>query len=309
MMLVTGASGLLGANFVLAASERGHEVTGVYRRHVIAFPGQRSVQADITDPGVVRNLCQSLKPRAVVHCAAATDVDWCEDHPLETRQQNVEATETLATAAHACGAAFLFVSTDAVFDGRRGQYTEADQTAPVNEYGRSKLLGEQAAAAAAPGALILRTNMYGWNAQVKDSLAEWALHKLERGEETPGFEDVLFAPLLVNDLSAVMLDLLSRDVSGLYHAAATDACSKFSFVRQVAEVFGLDASLVRPTAVESVRFRAPRPHNTSLISRKCATECGVQFPSVADGLRHFRRLRDDGFADRLKSLIPHTPHA
>lgn len=307
MMLVTGASGLLGANFVLAARARGIAVTGVHHRHPIVFPGCDSVRADITDRGVVQELCRSLKPRSIVHCAAVTDVDWCEDHPLDTKRQNVDATEFLATAAHECGAAFLYISTDAVFDGKRGQYTEADQPSPVNEYGRSKLLGEQAAVSVAPHSLVLRTNMYGWNAQAKASLAEWALRKLERGEETPGFEDAVFAPLLVNDLSTIMLDLLSRGTTGLYHAGASDSCSKYQFIRQIAQEFRLDASRVYPTTMESARFRAPRPRNTALVSDKCAAECGVHFPSVADGLRHFRRLRDEGFVDRLQDLVPPAP--
>lgn len=306
--MVTGASGLLGANFVLAACERKLHVTGVHHRHAITLPGCSSVCADITDRGAVRELFRSLKPRWVVHCAAATNVDWCEEHPEEARRQNADATAFLAAEAQACGAAFLYVSTDAVFDGSRGQYTEEDRPSPINEYGRSKLLGEQASLAAAPGALILRTNMYGWNAQPKLSLAEWALTKLERGEETPGFEDVFFAPLLVNDLSAIMLDLLSRGASGLYHAAASDTCSKFAFIRRIVEVFHLDVSLVHATSLADGQFRAPRPRNTALVSRKCAAEYGLRFPSVLDGVRRFRKLRDDGFVGRLKSLVSPTPH-
>src|SRR5206468_3889008 len=106
---------------------------------------------------------------------------------------------------------------DSVFDGRRGKYSETDQPAPLNVYARSKWQAEQKVAERYPAAVIARVNIYGWNAQEKLSLAEWFLRRFAEAEYVPGFTDVIFCPILVNDLASVLLQMLERGLNGLYH--------------------------------------------------------------------------------------------
>jgi dTDP-4-dehydrorhamnose reductase len=300
-LLVTGASGLLGANLVLAARARGHAVTALYHRRSVRFADVDARPLDLCDEGAVADLFHQVRPHTVVHCAAATAVDWCEDHPEEAHRLNAEAAGAVARGAAAVGARVAYVSTDSVFDGARGGYREDDAPMPVNTYARSKLAGEEEVRAALPGALVLRTNLYGWNAQKKQSLAEWVLGRLEAGEPVPGFTDVSFAPLLVNDLAETILDLLDRGAEGTFHLASSDACTKYEFARGVAEVFGYDPALVHPARSDSAAFRAARPRLTSLDPSRAAAVLGRPMPTVLEGLRRFRTLRDDGYVDNLKA--------
>jgi dTDP-4-dehydrorhamnose reductase len=170
-----------------------------------------------------------MRPAWIVHCAAATNVDWCESHPVECMRVNAEAAGALARAARSIGARLVYISTDSVFDGVSGGYRETDPVSPVNHYARSKASGESAVLDEIPDALVLRTNIYGWNLQSKHSLAEWALARLEGGEVVPGFRDVSFSPLLVNIWHCASGNCSPRDVPAFSMRARRNLAASISF--------------------------------------------------------------------------------
>jgi dTDP-4-dehydrorhamnose reductase len=279
-------------------------VTALHGRHPFRAGGIDARPLELADEASIGAVLEEVRPRWVVHCAAATGVDWCEDHPEEADRINAHASGALARAAARVGAQLAYVSTDSVFDGERGGYTEDDAPAPLNAYARSKLRGEDRVREALPGALVLRTNLYGWNAQPKQSLGEWVLGRLEAGAPFPGFGDVVFAPLLANDLAGMILGLLERGAAGTLHLAAADAVSKYAFARALAEEFGHDPDLVTPALAADAAFRAPRPRDTSLVATRAAAALGRDMPTVRQGLRRFRALRDGGYVNLLKSCTP-----
>lgn len=304
-ILVTGASGLLGANLVLTAMAE-HEVVAVCHRHPLAHPALDVIEADLSAPGVAREVIASRRPDWVVHCAAMTDVDACESDPAAADRLNRDMARAVAQAAWAEGAGLVHISTDAVFDGEAGPYREEDEARPANAYGRSKLEGETAVAAAHHRALVVRTNFFGWNAQPKHSLAEWFLDRLERGEITPGFVDVWVTPMLASDLAAVILRMMASGLRGLYHAAGAECVSKYDFGRAVADVFGLDAELVRPARVEAAGLAARRPKRLCLDGSKVERELGVRLPGVTEGLARMKAEREQGRLKELKGLALNT---
>lgn len=300
-ILVTGGSGLLGANLVLELAQRGHSVTAIYDRHGVAAAGVRSIRCDLADRSAATRLILASAPALVIHCAGATNVDWCETYPRECMRINAEVPGELAAAAQSVGARFVFISTDAVFDGISGGYREADPVAPLNNYAISKVAGEAAVLGEMPDALVLRVNIYGWNLQSKSSLAEWVLTRLQCAQTVPGFTDTTFAPVLVNDLASWILRLVERGCSGIYHVASSDWCSKYQFAREIAAVFQLDATQVRESLLDASSLSAPRPRNTWLRADKLVAALGHAMPTVREGLEAFRLLRDNSFSDRLKA--------
>jgi dTDP-4-dehydrorhamnose reductase len=233
---------------------------------------------------------REIAPSCIIHAAALTQVDWCESHPEETSIVNVEASRTLAQIAWQIGARMVYISTDSVFDGSRGYYSETDEPHPLNVYARSKLAGERAVLAELPDALIVRTVIYGWNRQPKHSLAEWILSRLENGSEVQGFDDAVFSPILVNDLGGLLLELIERGISGVCNVAASESCTKYEFARAVAETFGYQARLVRRASLRSAILTAPRPLNTSLDTSLASRLLSAKLPAVRLGLARFRSL-------------------
>ena len=301
-LLITGASGLLGANLVLAAHEE-HEVIAVYHRHPIELEGIQSVSADLCQPGIAKELFNRFQPDWVIHCAADTSIDEIEGDPERAFRMNRDMAANVAEAGKVIGAKLVHISTDAVFEGREGPYREGDPTEPVNVYGRSKLAGEQAVQAVYPRVLIIRTNIFGWNAQPKSSLAEWFLEQFEAGNTCPGFIDIKFSPLLVNDLGKLILAMLSEDLSGVFHVPGADCVSKYDFGILIANLFGFDTDQIVPTVSNDVGFTALRPTRTCLVGDKTEHSLGIQLPTIEDGLIRFRVLRETGFKARLQDMI------
>ena len=304
-MLVTGAGGLLGASFAIAASQL-YSVAACFGRHHLIRDGVEGFSLDLRRNDETMALLARARPEIVVHLAALTNVDYCETHPGEAEEVNVGITERLAVWAAANGARFLLMSTDSVFDGRHGGYTENDEPHPLNRYAATKLAAERVVQASGLKHLIVRASIYGWNAQPKNSLAEWILSRLEAGQYVPGFTDVIFAPLLVNTLADIMLTMIRKGASGVYHVASRDAVSKFDFACAVAAAFGYADRLIVPTVV-GTSLKAPRPRNTALDAGKLQRELGVALSTVHEDILRFRQLRETGFVARLKAACSTTP--
>ena len=301
-ILITGAGGLLGANLVLDALASGHRVIAVDHQYPIRHPEVDSLAADLCQAGAAESILAAKRPDWVIHCAAATSVDGCEADPAMAFRLNRDMAQAVARGARAAGSRLVHISTDAVFDGERGGYREEDVPSPINVYGRSKLEGERAVAAADPQALIVRTNLYGWNAQDKQSLAEWFLSNLEAGKRCRGFTDVWFSPILVNDLGRLLFAMLEAGLAGVYHVAGGECVSKYDFGVRVARVFGLDGSLVEPAGVARAPLKARRGGNLCLSTQHSATGLGMKMPDVATGLLKFRALRGE-HTRQLKVLV------
>jgi dTDP-4-dehydrorhamnose reductase len=303
VIVVTGASGLLGASLTTLARDLGRDVTGVCHRHLLRIPGIRICQADLADRQAMRSLLVSSRPKSIIHCAAITDVDWCELHPEKTDEVNVQASSDLAELAQELNAKFLYVSTDSVFDGKRGNYSEDDQPAPLSIYAESKWRGEAEALCRHSSPLIVRVNIYGWNAQPKQSLAEWILDDVRAGKPVRGFADVHFCPMLANDLAEVLLTMLDRGLNGIYHVSGSERISKYDFAARVAKTFSLATDCVVPTSLVEAGLVAPRPLDSSLNTRKVRMALGRLMPDVDQGLCRFRQLHESGYRDQLKGFL------
>jgi len=291
MLVVTGASGLLGACVLRSAIELGRETVGLYHHYRIPDPALHLASVDLTDASATRRLLADLRPDTIIHCAAATNVDWCEENAKQAEAVNVQASAVLAEIAASLKARFIYISTDAVFDGKKGSYVETDEPAPLNVYAKSKLAGEWATERADPRVLVVRLNIYGWNVQKKDSLAEWVLRGLEEGRQVPGFTDVFFTPILVDDLAPILFTMLQQELTGIYHVAGSERISKYDFARRVAKTFGFDPAQVTPCQVKDVNLKAPRPRDISLNTEKIRIALGRSMPDVDSGLSRFRDLR------------------
>lgn len=299
-ILVTGASGLLGANFLWEA-RGGYDLVAVRFSHFFRLPGTVVVKSDLTRASEVFDLIDAYRPHWIVHCAALTNVDLCEEEPAEAYKVNVEMTGNLVAAARRTGARIVYISTDSVFDGVCGRYSEEDAPRPVNVYARTKLIGERIVLHDLDRSLVVRTNIYGWNLQNKDSLAEWILGRLELGQQVPGFQDVFFTPILVNDLAKILLEMMDKGLHGVYHVVGGERCSKFNFAQRLAEVFALEKTLVVPASLHTSHLRAPRPRDTSLVTEKVCQALGRRMPDIGQGLERFKSLRDNGFVLQLKA--------
>ncbi|OGO31868.1 MAG: hypothetical protein A2136_04065 [Chloroflexi bacterium RBG_16_54_11] len=300
-ILITGASGLLGLNLALETAPR-HTVFGTVNNQRLKTGAFTVIHTDLLAPGAVESLLEATRPAWVIHCAALANLDACEAAPDLARQLNTELPRTLAGFVARSGARLVHISTDAVFDGLRGGYTEEDRPSPLGVYSHTKLEGELAVAEANPGAIIARVNLFGWSLAGDRSLAEFFFNNLSQGRQVMGFTDVFFCPLLANHLAEIFIKMLESKLSGVYHVVSPESLSKYEFGVRLAQRFSLDGSLVQPTPVIKAGLKAARSPNLTLRSDKLTAALGEHLPGVSAGLDKFYSLYLRGYPQMLRSL-------
>lgn len=301
-LLITGASGLLGLNTALEAA-KDFDVYGVTYKHHILTDTINLVSADLAAPGTVQQIYEQTQPDWVIHCAALTNLEACESNPELAEELNAHLPARMAEEAARRGLRFVHISTDAVFDGKKGNYSEDDVPNPLSVYARTKFAGEKAVAEAYPESIIARVNMFGWSPTGKRSLAEFFFNNLRDGNQVKGFTDVFFSPLLVNDLARILLRMLDSQLSGLYHLFSADAISKYDFGIAIAQRFDLNKNLISPISVMESELSAARSPNLSMRTDKLAQALGEQLPNIGAGIDRFYGLYTQDYPKILANLL------
>jgi dTDP-4-dehydrorhamnose reductase len=300
-VLVTGASGLLGINIALEARQD-HTVIGLVNTHSLRNAPFEVLTGDLLTEGRIERLLEESHPDWVIHCAALANLEACESEPALAAQINTEVPRKLADYVARSGARLLYVSTDAVFDGQRGDYSETDLPNPLSVYARTKLDGERAVMEADPQAIIARVNLFGWSLTGKRSLAEWFLNNLSAGKPVMGFTDVYFCPLLANHLAQILLEMLSRELNGLFHVVGSQCSSKYEFGVALARQFGLDEGLISPASVEQSGLKAARSPNLTLRNTKLTQALQQKIPDLSTGLMQFYTLYQQDFPHKIQEM-------
>jgi len=300
-ILITGTGGLLGSNLALEAASR-HTVFGVDRSCPQKTTAFTPMVADLLDPGVVERILDDTQPDWVIHCAAQANVDACEHDPENARKLNTELPRKLAHHVARGGARMLHVSTDAVFDGQKGEYGEEDPPNPLNIYAQTKLAGEYGVLETSLDAIVARINIFGWSPSGRRSLAEFFYNNLEAGNPIKGFVDVLFCPLLVNDIADLFLKMLDRGLSGLYHVVSSESISKYDFGVAIARRFGYDPDLITPVSVSQAGLKAIRSTNLTLRVDKLIHDLGVVPPGLSPGIDRFYTFYQQGYPQMIRTL-------
>lgn len=257
---ITGANGLLGGEAV-ALLAGPHEVLALGRGPCRLPAGPyRWTETDLGDGRSVENALLEFRPEAVLHAGAATDVDGCERDPELAWRVNVGGSEQVARACRALGARLVAVSTDYVFDGEAGPYSEDEVPNPRGAYARSKRCGEEAALLLAPDCAVARVAVvYSGRPGAKPTFATQVVEKLLSGEPVKAFCDQLVSTTLAAAGAARCAELLlETNYRGVLHASDETVLNRVDFARRLASRFGLTGDIV-PVRTADVRLLAPRP--------------------------------------------------
>ncbi len=301
--LVTGVSGLLGLNFALAVDGKKHQVTGVANTLPMQWASFKNVQAELTQPGVVETLIEENKPDVVLHCAAIANMEACESNPDQAQLVNAELPGIIAEVCGRHSVKMIQISTDAVFDGIKGDFTEEDATNPLSIYARTKRDGENSVLSANAEALVARVNFYGWSASGKRSLAEIFVSNLLAGKQMQGFTDVTFCPMNILNLSDLLVEAAGLDLKGIYHMVGAEPMSKYEFGRRIAQKFEFDPELIKPVSIQESGLKAVRSPNLSLSTEKLRQALGHELPAFDAGMQKFYDQYRRGYPQYIATLI------
>ncbi|SMG49763.1 SDR family oxidoreductase [Sphingobacterium psychroaquaticum] len=278
-ILLTGSNGFLGQKLTDMLLDRNDVSLFCTSKSPNRNPNQSGYafqQIALEDREDLRQAITSFKPTHIIHTAAMSSVEACEQEPERCQQVNVETPRLLAEIAAQHHIHYTFISTDFVFDGQNGPYRETDPTGPCNAYGNSKIKAETAVLAANPQAAILRTILvYGVIADKnRSNLILWAKSKLENKEPIQVVSDQWRMPTWVDDLARACILAAEKQAAGLYHISGDTLYSIIEVVQQVADYWQLDKSLIRPIAAETIGQAKNRPRTTGFILDKAKTQLG-----------------------------------
>jgi len=281
-ILVTGANGMLGRHLVRKLVEKGYEVVATAKGSPkLAANGDRPIDyrsLDITDGASVNRLITEVRPHAILHAAAMTQVDECELNKIDCWNTNVTATRFIVDAAKETKSRILFISTDFVFDGLHGPYNEEHEPNPINYYGSSKLAAEKAVMQSGLDWAIVRTVLVVGNTAdgQRQNILTWVKEKLEKGEKIKVVDDQVRTPTYVEDLADGIILVLEKNKKGIFHIAGKDTLTPYQIASETATYLKLDNKLIERASIKTFSQAALRPPTTGFIIEKARTELNYQ---------------------------------
>jgi dTDP-4-dehydrorhamnose reductase len=288
-LLVTGGSGFLGWNLCAAARKAGWEVFATWCGHRVEIPDAKTARVDLTDFRDLRDALDRVRPAAIVHTAAASQPNFCQEHPAETRRINTDATINLAGLCADRGIPLAFTSTDLVFDGRRTGYREEDPVSPVSIYAEQKVDAERGVLERHPAAAVCRMPlMFGVPGPHAQSFIQPFIRAMREGKELRLFVDEYRTPVNGATASAGLLLALEK-VHGLIHLGGRERVSRHEFGVLIAEVLELRNARISECRQKDVPMPAPRPSDVSLDSSR-AYALGYDPKPLRDQLEEIKHL-------------------
>lgn len=303
-LLITGVSGLLGNNLAYYFKDK-YEVLGSYSSHAVTIKGIYTEKCDLLFNNSIRKIIRDFNPSVIIHCASLTNVDQCEVDKDLTKKINILSTKNIVEDITDRDVKLVYISTDSVYDGVKGGFSEDDNVNPLNYYGLSKYEGELEVLKK-ENSLVLRTNIFGWNMQDKNSLAEWILGELKAKRKINCFKDAYFSSIYTIELSRAIDIAIHNNLRGIYNCASSDSCSKYEFALKIVDYFGLDKELITPISIDEFNFKAKRGKNLSLNVTKFQKILDYRLPTIDQCLDTFYRDYKSGLSAQIKQNLHMT---
>ncbi len=283
-ILITGSSGFLGSQLIKNAPP-GYRVIGHYCRNMPVISGRSPevisldlLQADWPD-------LENVEPDVIIHTAAMASIDQCETQSEKATAINHRAAVRLARLAGEKQIRFIFISSDVIFDGKRGNYAESDAPHPINVYARTKIDAENDILKICPKAVIVRPSLfYGLALNGRPSFTEIMLKNLYAGKQVYVFADQFRTPISVRDLAKAIWELADHSFSGIVHVGGPERLSRLDMANILCKTFNLDESLLIPIRSSEARLAAVRPLDCALNSSLARSILKTEIQDFRTGL-------------------------
>ena len=282
-LLVLGGSGLIGKSLLKLNNEK-FDIITTYNTKQINMAKILSLKCNLpNDLNKLENTIISKKPDIIVNAMGYSNIDFCETNKEKSYQLHVKITEKIAKLATVHNIKTIFLSSDYVFDGKKGNYNESDLPNPINYYGKTKLEAEKIILKQ-PQNLVFRTSViYDWDFRVR--FFNYVVNNLKNKKEIEATYDVFNSVTLVDSLIEAIFLAIKKKKSGLFHVVDSNCVNRFEFAKSIAKIFKLDNKLIKKISIDNIDVIAKRPKNTCLDNSKAKKELGMEFKTLEDGIR------------------------
>ena len=261
-IFLTGATGFIGAHLG-PALKADHDILGISGQNPRS-PGFPVRRANLTEAKSIRGLLQEFAPEIIIHGAALSRILDCEIHPEKAEEINTIATRMLAEEAAALGAKMIFFSSDMVFSGQTGNYTEQDTPSPINVYGRTKLHAERIVQQANPRNAVIRLNsVVGASRGFGASFSERILSDIKQRGNVRLFSDQFRSPIHVRSVVAAVKRLMIKNIAGIFHLGGPQRLSRAELGRALCRAMGIPEEVIEENSYRSHPYAALFPRDNS----------------------------------------------
>ena len=289
-ILIIGSNGMLAQRLVeFFSSLNDVELMCSSNEETSLTPNVQYSQVDITKKNDVKELILSFFPDFVINTAAYTNVDRAETEREIAWKVNVVGAENIALYSWTIDAHLIHISTDYIFDGKSGPYSENDKPNPIGYYGRTKLASENSIRSSGVRFTILRTNvLYGPAKYSRPDFVKWVISSLRDKKEIRIVTDQINNPTYIDDLVSGIQKICETQKEGVYNLGGQELLSRFDFTLRIAKFFGLDSNLVKPILTQELNQPAARPLNSGIINLKAETELNYKPRSIEESLAQMK---------------------
>lgn len=283
--LVIGARGLVGEHISRSLIEHSQKVTLTH----YTSKSPKSEYLDIRNRAKVQGFIKAKRPDIIYLPAAATNVDFCEENPSEAFRTNVSGVKNLIDASNKVNARLVYFSSDYIFDGIDGPYTEDSIPNPICEYGKQKLIAEYLINTTSENFVIIRTTVvYGWERNGKNFIAR-LIKTLQANQEIKIPVDQIGSPTYAPNLAKASIELAMSNHQGVFNICGTALGNRYEFACEAAKTFGLNTSLIQPIQTHDLKQPASRPLRAGMLTNKAAKTIGIQLIDYREGLKLMKK--------------------
>ena len=293
-ILITGSNGMLGQRAVqFYASKENIELLATSVEEKSVIDSVEYVSCDIKSRDEIKKVVYDYCPDFIVHTAAFTNVDLSEKLREDAWKINVKGVEYIAEAARAIDAHIIHISTDYIFDGKEGPYSENAIPNPIGYYGRTKLASENALRIGGTLFTILRTNvLYGIAPNSRPDFVRWVVDSLGKEESIRIVSDQINNPTFIDDLVQGIYKIIEFRKTGVYNIGGQEFLSRYDFTLRIADYFGLDKNLITAITTAELNQPARRPLKSGLVILKAETELGYKPHTIIESLAAMKKELD-----------------
>lgn len=292
-VIITGSNGLLGQSLLnlLLQEKETYRIFGFSRgENRSGREDFEYISIDITDEKILKEKLKEIRPNFIINTAAMTQVDDCENNKAACDVLNIVVVQWLKEICEEINSHLIHISTDFIFDGKKGFYKETDKPNPLSYYGLSKLKSEEILINSKIDFTILRTILvYGKVFDMsRSNIVLWVKEMLEKGKEITIVNDQYRTPTYVEDLALACKISIDKKAKGIFNISSNELLSVFEIAQQIAETFHLDKNLIKPISTSKLNQTAPRPAKTGFDLSKTVKELGFYPKSFKEDMQRFK---------------------
>ena len=282
-LLVLGGSGLIG-NSLLKMNNGKFEIITTFNQNKIKITKIPSFQCSLPqDVSKLEEVIKSEKPEILVNAIGYSNLDFCESNKEKTHLLHVKISEKISNIALKSNTKIIFLSSDYVFDGLKGNYTELDIPNPINYYGHTKFEAEKIVLKNKNNVILRTSVIYDWDTRVR--FFNYVIENLKNQRKIKVTNDIFNSVTLVDSLIQSIFSVIEKEVTGIFHTVDSTCVNRYDFAKCISKIFNFDEKLIQKISIKDIDVIAKRPQNACLNNSKAKKELGIKFGTLEEGIR------------------------